>query len=443
MDAYKLDQSFHFTFTTRRADTGAATDADSLPTFSVYEELNDTAVGSGNCAKRDDANTTGYYYASAQITAAAGYEVGKTYEVKANATVNTVADSQVIGRFRVMPDNVYDAIYAGTDNLTVDLAVNAIGTNQIADGAITNAKVADDVDVNVKTISANAITATAIQADAVTKIVTGVWSALLTGLTTVGSIGEKLRLWVLGADNRVEVSGTLNKLDQLPTAAAIQSGLATSADITATRQDIAGVADGIQDIELALGETATEADISLVRNDLAFIQADVDSLQQNTATEAAATANKIAILEAIAPILSQTNKLVFDATNRVLAAASLAITPEDIADIASQVAQAVGDPLANLVPGAYEPGTAGFALGIYGNGARLKPYYCPDAATGGVLQGVRIACFRDEEMTDQHGSTQVGGVTYWLLDPNRTYYMFCEKDGYTFDTNPDPVRFTE
>lgn len=122
MKHFKLDQYFEFTFQTQRFDTGAATDADSLPTWRSYEENVDTVIANDNCAKRDDTNTTGYYYARGQITAAAGYEVGKTYEVRAAAAVNSVSGAAVVGRFAVLPANVWDALYGGTDKLDVNAA---------------------------------------------------------------------------------------------------------------------------------------------------------------------------------------------------------------------------------------------------------------------------------------------------------------------------------
>jgi hypothetical protein len=122
MKHYKLDQYFEFTFQTQRFDTGAATDADALPTWRTYEENVDSVVANDNCAKRDDDNTAGYYYARGQITAAAGYEVGKTSEVRAAAAVNSVSGAAVVGRFAVLPANVWDALYGGTDKLDVNAA---------------------------------------------------------------------------------------------------------------------------------------------------------------------------------------------------------------------------------------------------------------------------------------------------------------------------------
>ena len=103
MVEYLLNGYFEFSFGTQTPGTGAATDADALPTYRVYEQNNDVAVATGNCAKRDDAGTTGYYYARAQITVGAGYEEGKDYYVEAIATVGGVTSPPVpIGMFRVV-----------------------------------------------------------------------------------------------------------------------------------------------------------------------------------------------------------------------------------------------------------------------------------------------------------------------------------------------------
>ena len=48
-----LDEVFHFDVITSSPTTGAATDADSIPTFAVYEESTDTDIGvGGNMTKR-------------------------------------------------------------------------------------------------------------------------------------------------------------------------------------------------------------------------------------------------------------------------------------------------------------------------------------------------------------------------------------------------------
>lgn len=74
-----------------RSSTGALADADAVPAYRIYEEGGTTAVTSGNGAKRDDANTTGYYEASVTLLAATGFEVGKSYTIYKTATIGGVA----------------------------------------------------------------------------------------------------------------------------------------------------------------------------------------------------------------------------------------------------------------------------------------------------------------------------------------------------------------
>lgn len=68
--------------------SGTPTDADSLPTYQVYEQGGSTAIASGTFAKRDDANTVGYYEAEITLSTGAGFERGKQYRVRKLATVD-------------------------------------------------------------------------------------------------------------------------------------------------------------------------------------------------------------------------------------------------------------------------------------------------------------------------------------------------------------------
>lgn len=96
-----LDEVLHFDAVTSRFDTGAATDADSTPSWAIYEEDTDTAVQSGNFTKRT--SLTGNYRASVTLSSANGFEAGKWYNVIGSATVNSVAGKGVVMRFRVVP----------------------------------------------------------------------------------------------------------------------------------------------------------------------------------------------------------------------------------------------------------------------------------------------------------------------------------------------------
>ena len=110
-----LDEVVYFDFITSHPSTGAATDADSTPTFAVYEEATDTDIGvGGNATKRT--SLTGNYRLTFTCSAANGFELGKWYSIIASATVNSVAGKCVVKTFRIVAAEVvagYPVIDAG------------------------------------------------------------------------------------------------------------------------------------------------------------------------------------------------------------------------------------------------------------------------------------------------------------------------------------------
>jgi len=96
-----LDEVVHFDVITSDPATGAATDADSTPTFEVFEEATDTDIGvGGNLTKRT--SKTGNYRGTFTASAANGFEVGKFYAVVASATVDTVVGKVTARQFRIV-----------------------------------------------------------------------------------------------------------------------------------------------------------------------------------------------------------------------------------------------------------------------------------------------------------------------------------------------------
>lgn len=83
-----LGEDLTFDIDVHDPTTGGSADADSLPTYRIYEDLTDTPILTGNLAKRDDANTVGSYVAQVACTAPNGFEAGKVYAIKVAATVN-------------------------------------------------------------------------------------------------------------------------------------------------------------------------------------------------------------------------------------------------------------------------------------------------------------------------------------------------------------------
>lgn len=96
-----LDEVPHFDIITRDPETLVVSDADSTPTFAVFEEATDTPILSAqNFTKRT--SLTGHYRGTFTASAANGFEVGKYYTVIASATVNGYADKDIVGWFRLV-----------------------------------------------------------------------------------------------------------------------------------------------------------------------------------------------------------------------------------------------------------------------------------------------------------------------------------------------------
>jgi len=90
LGSWKIDDLLTFAANTHRFDTGQATDADSVPSYRVYEDETGTAILTGSMALLDDANTAGFYSEQLTLSAANGFEKGKSYTVYVSAAVNSV-----------------------------------------------------------------------------------------------------------------------------------------------------------------------------------------------------------------------------------------------------------------------------------------------------------------------------------------------------------------
>lgn len=83
-----LENNLVFSICTHDPDTGVLTDADSAPSYRVYEEETETPILTGSMAVLDDANTTGFYTELIACTEANGFETSKTYTIYIEATVD-------------------------------------------------------------------------------------------------------------------------------------------------------------------------------------------------------------------------------------------------------------------------------------------------------------------------------------------------------------------
>jgi hypothetical protein len=173
-DLVPIDEVVYFDVTTHDPSTGAITDADSTPTFEVFEEATDTDIGvGGNLTKRT--SKTGNYRGTFTASAANGFEAGKWYSVIASATVNAIAAKAVAKSFRCGPaessagvpkgDVSHFGGSAGTfaagipEVKAASLANDAITAVSIAAGAFTAAKFAAGAFDAVWTVTVRLLTA--------------------------------------------------------------------------------------------------------------------------------------------------------------------------------------------------------------------------------------------------------------------------------------------
>ena len=91
LGSWKIDDNLTFACNTHTAATGAGTDADSVPTYRVYEDETGTPILTGSTALLDSANTVGFYSEQIALSAANGFEKGKCYTIYITATVATIA----------------------------------------------------------------------------------------------------------------------------------------------------------------------------------------------------------------------------------------------------------------------------------------------------------------------------------------------------------------
>ena len=124
-----IDEVVHFDAITSDS-TGEVTDADSTPTWAVYEEDTDASIVNGNFTKRTA--LTGNYRGSFTVSAANGFEAGKYYSVIGSATVDTKPGKCVCSMFRCVPaenvvglpqvdvTNMANAIYVGIADELLD-----------------------------------------------------------------------------------------------------------------------------------------------------------------------------------------------------------------------------------------------------------------------------------------------------------------------------------
>jgi len=97
--SYDIDRVVTFYCNTHSIATGAATDADAAPTYRVYEDGTYMTLTS-SMTIMDSSNTDGAYYGQVTLSAANGFEYGKSYAIEIIAIVGGVT-SQASREFQI------------------------------------------------------------------------------------------------------------------------------------------------------------------------------------------------------------------------------------------------------------------------------------------------------------------------------------------------------
>lgn len=219
LGSWKIDDNLTFTCNTHRVDTGAATDADSPPTYRVYEDETGTPLLTGSMALLDDGNTVGFYSEQIALSAANGFEKGKCYSIRIAATVNSVSGA-VIRTFQIEAEVdanvVSDSAVASASNLAT--VAGYLDTEVAAIKAKTDLIPASPAAVgSAMTLAADAVSASALAADAVAEIQSGLATAA--NLATVAGYLD------------TEVAAIKAKTDALPASPAATGDIPAAAAI--------------------------------------------------------------------------------------------------------------------------------------------------------------------------------------------------------------------
>lgn len=128
-----LGNNLTFTIVTHDPDTGVLTDADSAPAYRIYEDETSTPILTGTMTKLDDANTTGFYSELIACTTANGFEIGKSYNVYIEATVDSDTGGISYSFTVTATGNIFGTAQGGTATY-ITLAAGESATEQLHRG---------------------------------------------------------------------------------------------------------------------------------------------------------------------------------------------------------------------------------------------------------------------------------------------------------------------
>lgn len=220
--------------------------------------------------------------------------------------------------YEVIPANVYDAEIAGTDKREVDVqewlgaapsAPTVAGIPKIELPAIPNNW------ITASGVQSGAFTAAKFASDFFVAVATGVWNALTSGMTTVGSLGKKLADWVVGTIDTY-TGNTKQTGDNYPVVSSVVHGNAALKVILDDKPSKAEVQSYINALN-NLSQAQVRSALGLTSANLTALLEDIPTNSEMAALVAAADD---AMLAAIASLANLTQSQVQTAVGAALTA---------------------------------------------------------------------------------------------------------------------------
>jgi hypothetical protein len=286
LGSFAIDDTCTFYANSHTPSTGAAVDADAVPGYRIYEDETATPILTGSMALLDDANTVGFYSEQITLSAANGFEAGKSYGIRITLVVGGVTGVQ-IERLQIGA-KVDVRLLGGSVQSATDL-------KDLADDGYDPATNKLQGVVLVDTITAYTGN-TPQTGDSFARI--GATGSGLTTLATQASI-TTLTAYVdtevaaILAAVDTEVAAIKAVTDLLPNAGALTS-LATAASIATLQAFVDTEVAAI----LAAVDTEVASILAVVDTEVAAIKAVTDLLPNGGALTSVATAASIATLQA-------------------------------------------------------------------------------------------------------------------------------------------------
>jgi len=147
---WKLNDYLTFTCNTHSPTTGSVSAASGAVSYSIYEDETGTAIISGSMSSLGA--STGFYSERIQLTSVSGFENGKTYTVRIQATVEGVT-AALIHTFQT--DLIIEGTISETQALKVLLAALAGRSSGGGTTSITFRDTANSINRIVATVDSN------------------------------------------------------------------------------------------------------------------------------------------------------------------------------------------------------------------------------------------------------------------------------------------------